>query len=158
MGRTAVRTRELLRDTVEQMLNLFGTIKNAHRRLGLDGVVAYHNFNRALQHYTVSQEDKDKIDEAWDRWKELFLVRSIPKSSDFTLSPELINELPAWHPDAPLDDEHAENRARFGKGTWSSSGKTKATSSSGSSSARPSTKTRAVGNGEVAQTAKATAP
>ena len=158
MGRTAVRTREVLRDRVEQILTLFGTIKNAHRRLGLEGLVAYHNFNRALHFYTISPEDKDAIDQAWERWRKLFLVRNVPQSTDFTLTPELAAEYPSWHPDAPLDEEHGENRARLLSGNWSSSKRTKAGSSSGSPSEQTSTKTRAAGNGAVGRTVKVTAP
>jgi hypothetical protein len=85
-------------DIIERMLTVFGTIKNAHRVLGLEDTMTYANFYRAMNFYTVRAEDKVLIEEAWQRWLELFTRPEIPVHQQLTLTPESRATFPGWHP------------------------------------------------------------
>jgi hypothetical protein len=95
MARTPIRTTTVSLDILERVLALFGTIKNAHRQLGLDGALEYSHFYRALNHYPVMPAHKKQVEDAWARWREVFLRPEVPVSSMLSLGDEE-NLEPSW--------------------------------------------------------------
>lgn len=102
MGRNVTRTAELSLDLVQQITGLFGTIKNAHTHLGLEGLVPYHALYRALQFLPVKPTEREVIEHAWARWRELYLRPETPPSADLKVTALVMDEYPKWHPDGKL--------------------------------------------------------
>lgn len=108
MARSAVRTTTLSRDVVVRMLDLFGTIKNTYDRLGVNGLMTYHQFYRGMSHETVTPSQKTLVEESWERWQFLYLREEVPASSDFTITPENRESVPSWHPETEEEEDEAE--------------------------------------------------
>ena len=109
MSRNAVRTALLSIDIINPMLGIFGTIMNAYRVLGIKYVdITYPQFYRALHFETITPEQRAEIEAAWERWRYLYLLPTVPVSSDLTITMENRDSVPAWHPEAEEDEEEAE--------------------------------------------------
>lgn len=98
MARTPIRTTSLIIDDINLMLNLFGNVANAHRQLGLESIVQYPHFYRAMHFQTIIPKHKEDIEEAWNRWKTLYLRPEVPGYSDLKVDMENRDEWPKWHP------------------------------------------------------------
>lgn len=98
MARSAIRTQRLNLDAVNRMRSLFGTIKNTHRQLGLEGLVEYQTLYLAFHGLPITPDQKDKIEDSWSRWQLIYLRPEVPVSSDLALSSELLADLPEWLP------------------------------------------------------------
>lgn len=85
MGRATIRTQTVSLDVINPMRTLFGTIKNAHQRLGLSGTVDYASFYRAMHFKPVTPEHRDAIEEAWTTWRSMFIDEDVSEATDFTL-------------------------------------------------------------------------
>lgn len=96
MSRPAIRTRTLSLDMIERVTGLFGTIMNAHRQLGLDGLVPYTAFYRGMHFQTVTPQHFMAIDNAWKRWQEVFLRPEVPVSDPLVLTVEYRDAEPDW--------------------------------------------------------------
>lgn len=100
MARTAIRTATLIRDDINSLTTLFGTVTNAYRQLGLSEVgVEWPHFYRAMNFDTITPAQKEQIEAAWERWKYLFFRPEVPASSDYSLNLENRDEVPPWHPE-----------------------------------------------------------
>jgi hypothetical protein len=109
MARSAVRIASLTRDDIEAMLRLFGTVANTGRQLGLSELgVTYPQYYRALHFETITPEQKSVIEEAWQRWRFLYLRPEVPESSDLTISVENRDRVPSWHPEHDEEDPEEE--------------------------------------------------
>lgn len=95
MSRTPIRTVSVSLDALERMLALFGTVKNAHRQLGLEGVLEYGHFYRAMNHYTIEPAHKKLVEDAWARWRQVFLRPEVPVSSMLSLGDDEADD-PSW--------------------------------------------------------------
>ncbi len=96
MGRVAIRDRVVDLDIITRMRALFGDIKNVQRNLGLEREITYAVFYRAMNFGTIRAEEKVLIEARWARWQELYLRPGIPVSQPLKLTPELIDDNPAW--------------------------------------------------------------
>jgi hypothetical protein len=85
MARPQVRTRQLLRDDMVQIKELFGTAKNAYALLSLEGRVAYNIFYRALGWLPVKPAEVDIIAAHWEAWRARFLVDQVAGQRGFRL-------------------------------------------------------------------------
>lgn len=90
MARPAVRTHYAPPDVQREVLLLFGTITNAHKRLRLtEARVPRNELARALHGDPVREEHSDAIQDAWRRWKREFLAgyatQARTEFNDFTL-------------------------------------------------------------------------
>jgi hypothetical protein len=72
-----IRTALLHRDKQQDILALFGTVKNAWRRLRMSRI-DYQVFHRALSGYTVTPEQVEIIEFAWEQWKFHYLRTDYP--------------------------------------------------------------------------------
>ena len=112
MSRNAIRTATLSLDIITPMLGVFGTIMNAYRVLGMKDVdVTYPQFYRALHFETITPDQRSLIEEAWERWRYLFLLPTVPASSDLTVNVENRDSVPDWHPEAEEEDEEEAEEA-----------------------------------------------
>lgn len=98
MARTAIRTVRLNLDVATRMLTLFGTIKNSHRQLGLEGFIPYQTVYEAFHNLPLRPEHKDIIEDAWNRWQLYYLRPEVPVSDLLRLTPENRGEYPTWLP------------------------------------------------------------
>lgn len=71
MNRPRVRTENLPPELGQEILTLFGTHRNALRRLSLD--LRDHTFYVALRGEPVTEEVADLIQDAWRSWKRQYL-------------------------------------------------------------------------------------
>ena len=92
MGRNLVRTTTLSLDHIAQLNALFGTPKNIQRVLGLEDM-PYAIFYRAISHLTVKPEERELIEGRWLLWRKTFLRDEHQRTSDFELTPELLEEV-----------------------------------------------------------------
>lgn len=100
MARNAIRTASVSLDIINRLIGLFGTVANAHRQLGLETLVPYPNFYRAMHFHPVTPEHRDEIEGAWARWIYLYLRPEVPVTDELKLTPFNRDETPDWHPDA----------------------------------------------------------
>lgn len=99
MARPRIRTVHLSLDVINRVIGLFGTVQNAWRQLGLADVdVQYQILYTALNFKPITPPDRDKIEEAWARWRLLFLRPEVPVSDPLAVTFENRDELPAWFP------------------------------------------------------------
>jgi hypothetical protein len=98
MSRNVIRTASLSLDDIGRIVDLFGTIANAHRRLGLEAIVPYQHFYRAMHFQSITPKHKEEIEGAWERWQFLFLAGYVPPSCDLTVNTMNRDEVPDWHP------------------------------------------------------------
>lgn len=97
MSRPQIRTTHLSLDVIQPMLDLFGTIQNAHRNLDLANTdLTYASFYRAMHFKTITPEHKDLIEDVWARWKAVFIRPEVPGHQDFRLTDDLRHEDPQW--------------------------------------------------------------
>ena len=96
MSRPVTRTVEVNLDVCSGALGLFGTFGNAHKKLGLTGIMSYPIFYRALAFKPVRPDEKQLVEDAWDRWKTVFLRPEIPAGNDLALNHENTDVDPAW--------------------------------------------------------------
>lgn len=97
MARPPIRTTTLIIDDINRILAIFGTVMNAHRRLGLESLVTYPHFYRAMHFCPIVPRHKQEIEEAWQRWQDLFLRPGVPPSDDLTVTTENRDAWPEWH-------------------------------------------------------------
>lgn len=106
MSKPTIRTASLILDDVQRMINLFGSIANTYRILGFQpSEVSYAQLYRAMHYQTVTPAQKQLIEEAWERWRFLYLRPEVPESADLTLDPFNRDVAPAWHPEGELEDD-----------------------------------------------------
>jgi hypothetical protein len=74
MARPTVRTEFMVRDDVTLISQLFGTIANGHRLLGLKESVPEPEYRRAMKNDPIRPEHKQAIEDAWDEWKSRYLT------------------------------------------------------------------------------------
>lgn len=98
MSRSAVRTVRLNLDVINRMRALFGTIKNVHRQLGLEGVVEYQTLYEAFHQLPLRPDSKDLIEDAWSRWQLYYLRPEVPVSDNLQITPETRGTYPVWLP------------------------------------------------------------
>lgn len=98
MARTAIRTVRLNLDLSHRMLTLFGSIKNTHRQLGLEGLLPYQTVYEAFHGLPLRPEHKDIIEDAWNRWQLYYLRPEVPVSDLLQLTAETLSDFPAWLP------------------------------------------------------------
>ena len=98
MARTAVRTVRLNLDLSTRMLTLFGSIKNTHRQLGLEGIIPYQTVYEAFHHMPLRPEHKDIIEDAWNKWQLYYLRPKVPVSDLLQLTTETRADFPPWLP------------------------------------------------------------
>ena len=98
MGRLRTRTKELLRDDVNKLKDLFGTASNAHRALGLSGRVSYANFYLGMSNRMIKEDDYNAVMEHWQRWREVFLRPEVPEHHNLWLTPQELVDTPEWWP------------------------------------------------------------
>jgi hypothetical protein len=84
------------------MTDLFGTVMNAHRRLGLENSVPYQHFYRGMHFETITPKHKELIEEAWQRWQYLYLRPEVPPSDNFTITLDNRDVCPTWLEDKEL--------------------------------------------------------
>lgn len=96
MSRVTVRTAYLNRDISLRAMTLFGTVKNAHRQLGLEHLVPYINTYNAFQHLPIRPEQKELIEDAWNRWVQLFLRPEVPDYDSLAISDDNRTSTPTW--------------------------------------------------------------
>jgi hypothetical protein len=98
MARTAIRTVRLNLDVSNRMLILFGSIKNTHRQLGLEGMLPYQTVYEAFHGLPIRPEHKDTIEDAWNRWQLYYLRPEVPVSDLLQITPETRTTYPIWLP------------------------------------------------------------
>lgn len=96
MGRPRTRSSTLDHDTIRQMKNLFGTVKNAHRILGLQVDVPYQVFYRMLQFMEVTAGQRERVLSRWNSWKVYYLNPKCPVTDEMTLNPMDETLEPEW--------------------------------------------------------------
>ncbi len=96
MGRPKTRLETLDRDTITQIRQLFGSIRNAHRLLALQLDVPYNTFYVAMQFREITPTDKDAIVNRWLKWREIYLNPACPISDEMQLNPMDIDMEPEW--------------------------------------------------------------
>src|SRR4051812_39681202 len=98
MPRPRTRTEEVNLDVVHAITNVFGTVQNAHRCLGLDGLVTYNQLVVALKFKSVQPREKEIIETAWERWKLLFLKPELPAAvtNDLAIQATWHENDPSW--------------------------------------------------------------
>lgn len=109
MSRSATRTASMVLDDVNRIVNLFGTVMNAFRMLGLQELgITYAQFYRGMHFESVTPQQKQLIEEAWERWRFLFIKDEVPLSADFTLTADNRDHTPSWHPEHEEEDPDEE--------------------------------------------------
>lgn len=63
----------MLRDDATRIRELFGSVANAYRMLSLEGKVPESEFRRAVSFESIRDEHKDRIQNAWEDWKNKYL-------------------------------------------------------------------------------------
>src|SRR5687768_9505226 len=96
MARVAVRTATLNRDIGVRAMGLFGTVKNTSRQLGLERLVPYINVYNAFQFMPIRPEHKEQIEDAWNRWQQLFLRPEVPVYDELAVTDENREVNPPW--------------------------------------------------------------
>lgn len=96
MARTAIRTVRLNLDVSTRIITLFGSIKNSHRQLGLEGRLPYQTVYEAFHGLPLRPEHKDMIEDAWNRWQLYYLRPEVPVSDALALPPETADTYPPW--------------------------------------------------------------
>ncbi len=83
-------------DSISRIKNLFGSIKNAHRILGLQLDVPYMTFYRAMQFLDITPVQRDMIVRRWEKWRSIYLVHECPMNADMQLNPMDPELEPEW--------------------------------------------------------------
>lgn len=85
MSRPKTRVNVLDGELQTQIRTLFGTIQNAHDRLGLLKAMSYSGFYRAMNNVPISDTQREQIVEAWNKWCRTFTGDEQPLSQTFTV-------------------------------------------------------------------------
>jgi hypothetical protein len=96
MSRPVQRTATLPHDVISGIRDLFGTINNAHRKLGLQLDVPFNTFYRAMQFQVVTPAQVEAVCSRWARWRSWYMNPSVPDNADLQLNPHDQELEPAW--------------------------------------------------------------
>jgi hypothetical protein len=111
MSRPKVRHASLDAVVAQQLLTLFGTVRNAHTRLGLSLDVPYMTFYRAMAGNDITREQQDVILERWELWRKTFMHPDCPPDDELTLHPIDKEILPEWSHIPPETGKRSPTRS-----------------------------------------------